>query len=152
MTTDQQVTARLTQLQTQLGASAQEWTVLQDKLTKVLKLQIELNVGKQAGGARGGARGGAAGGAAGGAGGAPAAPALPTITVDEANPVSKAVSDLNTAANDTAATADALKPKLEALRKARTDKQKDLETAQKDLKGVVTVRQEAILVSLGILD
>ena len=74
------------------------------------------------------------------------------VTVDADNPVSKAASELNTAAGDAAASADSLKPKLDALRKARTDKQTELTAAQKDLKGVVTVRQEAILVSLGILD
>jgi hypothetical protein len=44
-----------------------------------------------------------------------------------------------------------LKTKLADLREARKKKQEALEKAQEDLRGVVTVRQEAILATMGLL-
>ena len=44
-----------------------------------------------------------------------------------------------------------LKAKLAELKEARKKKQEALEKAQEDLRGVVTVRQEAILATMGLL-
>lgn len=50
------------------------------------------------------------------------------------------------------ASADELKAKLAKLREARKQKQADLEKAQEDLRKVLTVRQEAAAVLLGLLN
>jgi hypothetical protein len=56
-----------------------------------------------------------------------------------------------TLANENASKED-IQSKLGAVRAQRKQAQSDLETAREDLKKVVTLRQEAILVSAGILD
>ena len=48
--------------------------------------------------------------------------------------------------------ADQIAAKLTALREARAKAKADLETAQKDLKEVLTPRQEAVMVSMGMLE
>jgi len=47
---------------------------------------------------------------------------------------------------------DDIKAKLQALRDARKKQEADLETARENLKKVLTLRQEAILVEMGVLD
>jgi hypothetical protein len=89
--------------------------------------------------------GGAAG--AGGAGGA-AAPAAPAPTTDVGK-ASQALADL--LAKPDAAPAE-IKTALEALRSARAKVKVQLEEAQKALKAVLTIVQEAKLVQAGTLD
>ena len=45
-----------------------------------------------------------------------------------------------------------IKQKLDGLRKARSDAKTKLVKAQEDLKELVTSRQEAVLVQMGVLD
>ncbi len=45
-----------------------------------------------------------------------------------------------------------IKAKLDALREAKTKAKTDLTAAQADLKGVLTQRQEAVLVEAGLLE
>ena len=49
-------------------------------------------------------------------------------------------------------TPDDIKAKLTALRDAKTAAKADLTKAQTDLREVLTVRQEAVLVTMGYLD
>jgi hypothetical protein len=136
-TPDQQADA----LQTVLGVTdANEWTVLKPKILKVLQDQALLAVANTRGG-RGGGRG-AAGGAA------PAAPAA-----DPTNPLSVSWTDLTTAVAATPAPSDAdLKTKLAKVRDDRKKIQDTLTTDQAALQKVCTVRQEAILVTRGLLN
>jgi hypothetical protein len=99
------------------------------------------------GGGGGGANGGGAGGGGGG-GGAAAGGA-------DAQPVSDVqakLKDLQTALDNKDTSADDIKTKLQAYRDAKTAAKADLAKAQDDLKSVLTQRQEAVLVTMGILE
>jgi hypothetical protein len=139
-----QVQASLTNIQTALGMQAgDEWNVLSSKIQKVLEDQQKLAAGAQSPLGRGG-RGGGRGGMGGGA----AAPA-----VDTTNALAVARDDLTKSVATGTTTADAdLKTKLTAVRdnvKKFTD---TLTTDQAALQKVCSVRQEAILVTLGVLN
>jgi hypothetical protein len=66
--------------------------------------------------------------------------------------VEKAQQALQTTLDNTAATPDAIKKQLTQLRAAREKAKQELAKAQKDLRQVLTLRREAILVLMGILD
>jgi hypothetical protein len=99
------------------------------------------------GGGFGGGGGGNGGGGNGGGGGGGAAPANATP-----NPVRDALTALNTTLQNKDATADEIKEKLTALRDAKAKANDDLTKAQADLQSVLTQRQEAILVTQGMLN
>jgi hypothetical protein len=104
----------------------------------------------QAGG--GGPPGGPGGGFPGGPGGfggpPPGGPGGPTPD----NAISKAQAELKTTLADPKHTADEVKEKVAAVRKARQKVRTELETAQKDLLKLLTPEQEATLVSLGYIE
>jgi Spy/CpxP family protein refolding chaperone len=134
----------------QLGVTDDEWTVLQPKVQKVMDLSRDLRAGGLAamfGGGRGG-RGGRGGGA--GGGGDTAAPTAPP-----AQPTSE-IADKTTALRTTLDNKDAdpkdIAQKLAALRDARERTKADLIKAQGELKELLTPRQEAQLVMMGLLD
>ncbi len=60
--------------------------------------------------------------------------------------------DLREATRDSDTSADQLKQKMDALRTARADAKSKLAKAQDELKQVVTPRQEAVLVQMGLLE
>jgi hypothetical protein len=66
--------------------------------------------------------------------------------------VQNALQDLQTTLDDQNASPDAIKTKLQTLRDARSKAKQDLVVAQADLKSVLTQRQEAVLVLMGMLD
>ena len=66
--------------------------------------------------------------------------------------VAKASQDLRTALENKDSTPDQIKAKLTALRDARAKAKEDLTKAQAELKELITVRQEAVLVSRGMLE
>jgi outer membrane murein-binding lipoprotein Lpp len=68
------------------------------------------------------------------------------------NPVALALSELRTTLSNTNAPADQLKEKVEAVRSARQKAKADLETAEKNLRLLLTTDQEAVLVSLGYFE
>ena len=143
-----QITNALTRIQTSLNMQdGTEWDVLKAKIQKVLQDQQALAAGAQnpLQPARGGGRAGGGGGP-GGAGGAPAAP------VDQSNPLAVARGDLSTAVA-AAGTADGdLRTKLTTVRDNLTKAQKTLADDQAALQKACSVRQEAILVTLGVLN
>ncbi len=119
-----------------LGATDEEWTVIEPKLDKVTVLSRDLRAGGRGGFGRGG-RGG----------NAPAAtPATPPTEVE------KATTDLQTALDNPQADPKLIKDKLTALRTAREKVRQQLDKASADLKAVLSVRQEAQLVMMGIVD
>jgi hypothetical protein len=143
---------RLDNLKQQLGATDDEFAALQPKIEKVMDLQQQTMVnafGGRGGGRRGGGGGGGFGGGGGGGGngggGGGAANATP-------NPVRDALTALNTTLQNKDATADEIKEKLTALRDAKAKANDDLTKAQADLQSVLTQRQEAILVTQGMLN
>lgn len=67
-------------------------------------------------------------------------------------PTAKASAELRTLLENKDASADDIKAKLAALREARAKTRADLEAARKELKEVLTQRQEAVLVTNGMLE
>ncbi|MGA2232647.1 MAG: hypothetical protein ABSH22_17250 [Tepidisphaeraceae bacterium] len=133
---------RLQQIQTQLGATDDEFAALSPKIVAVMNAQTAAGVNVFGGrGGRGGRRGGGGGG-----GGAAPAPTGPQ------SPVALARAELQAAIDDQNSTADLIKGKLDAYRAAVTKAKQDLVSAQKDLQSVLTQRQEAIMVLAGYLD
>jgi len=116
----------------QLGATDDEWKVLMPKIEKVMQAQRD-----SSGGGFGGMMGGR-----GGRGGNNQAPETP---------IGKAAQDLRTTLENKDAKADEISAKLKAYREVRESAQQALAQAQKELKEVLTLRQEAILVLSGRL-
>ncbi len=134
-------------MQEQLGATAEEWKVLGPRVMKVMTLNRQVNTPgggmfRMGMGRRGGQQGGP--GAPGGRRG-PFAQGEPTA-VDTASQA------LQTTLENTAATPDEIKAKLTALRAAKEKAKAELATAQQNLKQVLTLRQEAQLVLMGMLN
>ncbi len=125
----------MTRLKERLGATDDEWKVLQPKIEKVNTARRSSFGGFGGGGGR---RGGNNGDAA----------ATPT----EQSPVQKASADLRTALENKDAPAEDIAKKLAALREAREKARAEVTAAQKELKEVLTQRQEAVLVTFGMLD
>lgn len=131
--------AQLENIKTALAASDDEWKVLQPKIEKLIAANTEVQSGNRGGrGGAGGGRGGrgGAGGAApgGGAGGATSA-------------VAQAMADLRTTLDNPAAPAEQITMKLTALRDARAKAAANLAAARKEVKDLLTTRQEAVLVA-----
>ncbi len=123
----------MTSIKEQLKADDDEWKVLSPKIEKLMTAQRDT---RGAGGFRGGRPGG---------GGTP--PDNQPTT-----PVSKASADLRTALENKDTPAEDIAKKLAALREARDKARADLAAVQKELKDVLTQRQEAVLVTMGMLE
>jgi hypothetical protein len=132
-------------VKTTLAVTDEEWTVLQPKLQKVMDLNREIMMSRMAGMMRGrGGRGGPGG--PGGPGGDTAAAAAPTNDVQEkTKALSDALDNKDSAPKDIA-------QKLAAVRDARERAKADLVKAQAELKELLTPKQEARLVLMGMLD
>jgi len=124
-------------LKTSLKVTDEEWTVLQPLIEKVQTKQRDSLSGRF-GGFGGGRRGGDNN-----AGGTPPVDTRPGAAESTA---------LRTAVESDSTSADDLKAKLTAVREVRKKSAAELATAREDLKKVVTVRQEAVLVSMGLLE
>lgn len=121
-------------LKESLKASDDEWTVLQPLIEKVQTKQREGMTSRFAGmiGNLFGGRG--PGGPGGDRGGSPESQAL------------------RTALENSSVTPEDLKAKLTALRESRKKAEAEMVAAREDLRKVVSVRQEAVLVSMGVLE
>lgn len=127
-----------------LGASEEEWKVLQPRIEKVQNAQRAYSAGGRGFGGGPGGPGGPGGRTRGG--GDNNQPTTPE------SPVAKAASDLRTVTENKEAAAPDVKAKLDAYRAAKAKAKEELAAAQKELTELVTPRQEAILVSMGTLD
>jgi hypothetical protein len=116
----------------QLKADDDEWKVLSPKIEKLMTAQRDARAG-----------GGGFRGRPGGGGGGDNQPTTP---------VAKASADLRTVLENKDAPADEIAKKLAALREARDKARTDLQAVQKELKEVLTQRQEAVLVTMGMLE
>ena len=125
----------------QFGATEEEWKVLQPRIEKVQQLQRQ----SRGGGSRGfGGRGRR---------GRPGDDRRAEGTPEREQPeVEKKTEALRNLLDDEASGAPAIKAALGALRKAREKAQLELAAARKELREVVTMRQEARLVLMGVLD
>lgn len=125
-----------------LGATDEEWQVLEPLVQKVQTLSAQARVG--GGGMRMRRRGGADAAGGGGRGGPGAE--------EPQSELQQAQSALQeTLANTNASAAD-ISAKLKVLREAREKARQELDVAQKELREVITLRQEAQLVLMGLLD
>lgn len=127
-----------------LAATDDEWKVIQPRLEKVQTLSMQTRMGGMMGGMMGG-RGGR-----GGEGGGPGAGAQTNPA--QQNEVTKAAQELRTALEDKGTGNETIKVKVEALRKAREKAKEELTKAQKELREILTARQEAQLIVWGLLD
>ena len=122
-----------------LGTTDEEWKVLQPKIEKVQTAQRSSRGGFGGFGGRGGGGGGGGNRDRGG-------------DSENASPVQKAQRELSTALENKDTPAEEISKKLTALREAREKGRAELAAAQKELKEVLTARQEAVLVTFGMLD
>lgn len=131
--------------------SDDEWKIISERIEKVTTAQREARIGGFGGGRGGGRRGGPGGG------GADAAPAGAPPNNDaarnrggfggEPNPDADALEK----ALEAKASSDDLKAKLAKLRDGQKDKEAKLAKAQDELRQVLSVRQEANAVLMGLL-
>lgn len=138
-----------------MGATEEEWKVLLPRIEKVQTLQRNARTTSGFGGLTGfgggdRGRGGPGGGERRPEGGNTAGgTAAATPEVPAAVQKSR---DLQTALANKDVSPDELKAKLQALREARTAAKAELTKAQEELKGIVTIKQEAQLVAMGVLE
>lgn len=128
-------------LKTSLKATDEEWAVIEPLLEKVEAKQREAMNGRFS--ALGGRRGGHPGGDQPGADRPEQRPTPPSSPETEA---------LKAVLASDSTPADDIKAKLEALRTAHKKAAADLDLAREDLRKVLTLRQEATLVMVGILE
>lgn len=124
----------------QMGVTDDEWKVLQPKLEKVIAAQRD---SRSSGGF--GGFGGGPGGGRGGRG-------SDSSSTTPQSAVSKATSELRTAVEDKNSSADVISKKLVAVREARVKAKEELSKAQKELRELLTQRQEAALFLAGLLE
>ena len=117
-----------------LKVTDEEWTVLKPLIEKVQTAQREAGAGRGFGG-----RG-------------PGGPGGGDNNTPDTRPGAAESAALRTALESDSTSADDLKAKLAAVRAVRKKGAADLAVAREELKKVVTVRQEAVLVSMGMLE
>jgi len=125
-------------MQERLGATVAEWKVLGPRVMKVSELSRQLR-----GGGRGNQRGGSRGGRP---------DSQQNARSRQPSAVEVAQEQLRTLLDNTSATPDQIRQRIAALRTARKQVQQQLVIAQKNLIQIVTVRQEAQLIMMGLLD
>lgn len=135
-------------MQEMLGATAEEWKVLGPRVMKVQELA------RQSGGGPGmmfgpmGRRG--AGGPGGPGGDRVGGRGMPMNR--ELTEVEKIQEELQTLLENTTTTPEQIKQQVTKLRAAREKARQELAKAQQDLRQILTVRQEAQLILMGMLD
>lgn len=135
----------MSMMQERMGASDQEWTVIKPRLSKVM----ELSRSTRGGGMRG-MMGGPGGRGRGGRGGRNDQDQAQNQ--QEKSAVEKASEALQETLEKESPSTDEIKAKLTALRSAREKAKAELLTAQKSLREVLSLKQEAQLVMMGMLD
>ncbi len=135
----------------QLGADDQAWKVMEPRLMKVMELNRQASAGMRGGFAMFG-RGGPGGRGPGGDQGGPQADRRGRGPQGEQTALEKAMAQLRTTLEKESATPEEIKTQLTAVRQAREKARQELAVAQQDLKKILTVRQEAMLVEMGQLD
>jgi len=133
----------MNQIKEQLGSPDDEWKLIQPRLEKVLNAQRETRSSRGGFGNRGGrTRGGNNGDNN----------ANNQQNTRPQTAVSQASDDLRKALEDKSTPPEEITKKIAALHEAREKAKADLAAAQKDLRELLSVRQEATLIESGILD
>jgi len=129
----------------QLGATEDEWKVLQPRIEKVQNLQRQSRGGMMMGFMGRGRRPGGEN--------QPGGQARPAAVAEgEQSDVQKKSTALQSLLDDKASTPAAIKAALDALRQARAKHAQELAAARKELQEVVSINQEARLVLMNILE
>lgn len=128
-------------LKTSLKVTDDEWSIIQPLLENVQKKQREVMMNRMAGMFGHGNRGG---------GGADTAN-KPNRPDRPERPTAPEIEALKTALETDGTPTDDIKSKLETVRAARKKAEADLNAACDELRKVLTLRQEAVLVMMGIL-
>jgi len=133
----------LDRIKQELGASDDDFKALAPKIDKVMTLQRDVGRGssRRSRGNRGGSTD---------PNSQTAAPSATSTT--PLSPVRQASADLQAALANKDSKPDEIKAKLDAYRAAKAQARTDLTAAQQDLLGLLTQRQEATLVNMGILE
>ena len=135
-------------MQEMLGATAEEWKVLGPRVMKVQELA------RQSGGGPGVMFGPMGRRGAGGPGG-PGSDRIGGRGMPmnrELTEVEKIQEELQTLLENTTTTPEQIKQQVTKLRAAREKARQELAKAQQDLRQILTVRQEAQLILMGMLD
>ena len=137
-------------LKEQLGADDAAWKVMEPRLMKVMELnrQVSGGFGRTSMFGGGFAGSGQRGGDTQRPGGT-RGPLGPTGR--EQTAIEKASVQLRTLLEDESSSAEQIKNQLQALRTAREKAKQELATAQQELRQILTMRQEAQLVLMGLL-
>ena len=135
-----------------LGATDEEWAVLKPKVDKVTAAQRQSGGGRGAGfgGPGGGGRRGGGPGGGGDANGQPGGAGGGARPQDD-SPVAVKSRELRQAM-EANASPEELKTKMAALRDARVKARQQLEQARAELKELLTAKQEAALLMMGVLE
>jgi hypothetical protein len=120
--------ATMARIREQLAANDAEWKVLQPKIQKVLLLLAAASPPGQSAGM-----------------------SMMLGAPVGVSPVAKATKDLRAALKDPHTSEEAFGTRLRAWREAHEKAKADLATAQKDLTDVLTIRQEAALMQMGLI-
>ena len=126
-------------IKTQFGSTDEEWKAIEPLVSKV----NEARMASMAGGMRGMMGGRNRGGGQGGQGGQGGAPRFGPEPSAEETALSDAI--------EKDAAKDDLKAKMAAYRKAKAAKDAELKTAQENLKKVLTTKQEAVALEMGLV-
>ena len=134
---------------TQLGADNDEWGVIEPRLAKVMEVQRQ---GGGGGGAFGFGRGGRGGAGFGGPGGGGRRGGGGAFGGGEPSPIAVKTGALMEVLQNEDASNSEIESALNELRDARENHEKELAAAREDLRAVLTLRQEATLVGMSMLD
>ncbi len=121
----------LSSIRRELNSTDEEWSILEAKITRILAAQSDVDINKQQ--------------AAGGMGRGMMAPP------NQNSAAAKALKDLKAVLKEQATPESTISAKLQIWRAAHEKAQIELAAAQGDLTKVVTLRQEATLLRLGVL-
>ena len=127
-----------TRMRESLGMNEDEWKAIQPKIEKVQTLSRQSRGGGMFGRMRRG-RGGPPGG-------------TPSPDAPPQSDVQKKTAELQTLLQNKEASPDQIKAALKGLREARAKVADELTAARKELREVLTLKQEAQLVLMGLLD
>ena len=133
----------------QLGVDDQAWKVMEPRLMKVMELNRQASAG-----GRGMMFGmfGRGGRGPGGDQGGPQGDRRGRGPQGEQTALEKAMTQLRTTLENQSASPEEIKTQLTAVRQAREKAKQELAVAQQDLKKILTLRQEAMLVEMGMLE
>ncbi|MBI1367264.1 MAG: hypothetical protein GC162_01275 [Planctomycetes bacterium] len=127
-----------------LNATDDEWAVIEPRLQKVMETRVRS--------AMGGMRGMFGGRGPGGPGGDNADRQPSQAQPGESTEMALRSRELADLLKDENAAPEAIKAAMQKLREAKAKQEEDAKKAREDLRGVLSLRQEATLVTMGILD